>query len=61
MTEVSVPIGGALFPTDGRAPQVLIRIVDGALHADKDAGRDGVQIAQPLRDRTPLVEPRPEE
>ncbi|ANY05028.1 GGDEF domain-containing protein [Pseudonocardia sp. HH130630-07] len=54
--EVTVSIGGALFPSDGADMTTLLEIADTALYAAKHAGRDAVRIG-PRPFRFPAPDP----
>jgi diguanylate cyclase (GGDEF)-like protein len=43
---VTISVGVAAFPDHGQSVDDLLRIVDGALYAAKNAGRDCVRIAE---------------
>jgi len=54
---VTVSIGIATFPSDGRSQQKLVQRADEALYWVKSRGRDGVSTyAQSVKDRPSLVD-----
>jgi diguanylate cyclase (GGDEF)-like protein/PAS domain S-box-containing protein len=50
MERISVSVGVVAFPVHGTTVDDLLRAVDGALYAAKDAGRDCVKIADSPKD-----------
>jgi len=53
---LSVSIGGALYPTMAGGLEELLRVADNGLFAAKDAGRDRVNIIRPVPIRPPQSE-----
>ncbi|MBI9050459.1 MAG: diguanylate cyclase [Anaerolineaceae bacterium] len=49
MDSITISVGVATFPKHGDSVDTLLRAVDDALYAAKDAGRDSVKIAKPSK------------
>jgi diguanylate cyclase (GGDEF)-like protein len=49
---ITVSVGVAVFPADGRSPHELLKVADDALYRAKAAGRNRVEISGPAAPRT---------
>ncbi|MFZ4808891.1 MAG: GGDEF domain-containing protein [Hyphomicrobiaceae bacterium] len=49
---ITVSVGVAVFPADGRSPHELLKVADDALYHAKAAGRNRVEISGPAAPRT---------